>query len=84
MAKKAGWQAAHRAIKGQPRLAVMVVCRVVGMTAQNYYARRRQRQRRQVDGDLVCQLVRAERHLQPRLGTRKLRVLLAAPLHERV
>jgi transposase InsO family protein len=52
------------------------------MSRQNYYARRRHRQRRQVDGDLVCQLVRAERHLQPRLGTRKLRVLLASALQE--
>jgi putative transposase len=52
------------------------------MSRQNYYARRRHRARRQVDGDLVCQLVRAERHWQPRLGTCKLRVLLAEALHE--
>lgn len=50
------------------------------MTRQNYYARRRWCQRRQVDGDLVAQLVQAERGLQPRLGTRKLRVLLREPL----
>jgi putative transposase len=54
----------------------------VAITRQNYYARRRQRQRRKVDGQLVCQLVQQERHLQPRLGTRKLRVLLQAPLKE--
>ena len=58
------------------------VCRRLGMSRQNYYARRRHRQRQQVDEELVCQLVRAERHLQPRLGTRKLRVLLAAALQE--
>jgi putative transposase len=63
-------------------VSVSGVCRRLGMSRQNYYGRRQQRQRRQVDGDLVCQLVRAERHLQPRLGTRKLRVLLASALEE--
>ena len=42
------------------------------MSRQNYYARRKARQRRQVDGELVAQLVVAERRRQPRLGTRKL------------
>jgi putative transposase len=41
------------------------------MSRQNYYARRRQRQRRQVDEDLVAGLVGRERQLQPRLGGRK-------------
>jgi transposase InsO family protein len=42
------------------------------MTRQNYYARRKLRQRRAMDGDLIAELVRRERQLQPRLGTRKL------------
>lgn len=46
------------------------------MTRQNYYARRRQRQRREVDGDFVVESVERERNLQPRLGTRKLYHLL--------
>jgi transposase InsO family protein len=50
------------------------------MTRANYYARRQARQRRQVDEEMVVALVLAERQLQPRLGTRKLRVLLAKPL----
>jgi putative transposase len=50
------------------------------MTPANYYARRRQRQRRRVDGELVVELVRAERRLQPRLGTRKLRVMIQGQL----
>jgi putative transposase len=50
------------------------------MSRQNYYARRRQRQRRQVDGELVAELVRRERQVQPRLGGRKLRWLLAGAL----
>ena len=45
------------------------------MTRQNYYARRRLRQQRQVDAQLVRQLVQQERQLQPRLGGRKLMVM---------
>lgn len=59
---------------------VAAVCRKVGMTRANYYARRRRRQRRQVDGELAVALVSAERKLQPRLGTRKVRVLIQGQL----
>ena len=52
------------------------------MSRQNYYARRKQRERRHVDGDFVVQLVLAQRKEQPRLGTRKLQVLLKASLAE--
>jgi transposase InsO family protein len=52
------------------------------MTRQNYYARRKLRRRRAVDGELVAQLVQRERCLQPRLGARKMRVLLRDPLAE--
>ena len=52
------------------------------MSRQNYYARHRQRQRRQVDGELVAGLVARERRLQPRLGTRKLYHLLKDELQE--
>ena len=58
------------------------VCRRLGMSRQNYYARRQQRQRREVDGELVAGLVQRERRLQPRLGTRKLYHLLKAELEE--
>jgi transposase InsO family protein len=50
------------------------------MTRQNYYARRKLRKRRGLDGELVARLVKQERCLQPRLGTRKMRVLLREPL----
>jgi putative transposase len=50
------------------------------MTRQNYYARRKLRQRRDVDEELLVGLARVERCLQPRLGARKLRVLLGAEL----
>ena len=42
------------------------------MTRQNYYKQRHQRQRRQVDEDLIVSLVCRERAAQPRLGSRKL------------
>lgn len=48
------------------------LCDKVGMSRQNYYKARRRRQRRAVDEELVLELVRSERMLQPRLGTRKL------------
>lgn len=61
---------------------VAAVCRHLGMSRQNYYARRRERQRRAVDGELVAELVKRERRQQARLGTRKLYHLLKAELAE--
>lgn len=42
------------------------------MSRQNYYKQRKLRQHRQVDEGLVLSLVRRERAVQPKLGTRKL------------
>lgn len=50
------------------------------MTPQNYYARRRQRRRREVDVALLLELVRAERREQPRLGGRKVYHLIQPEL----
>src|SRR5882724_2587937 len=50
------------------------------MARQNYYARRKLRQARTVDEELLVALVRQERSLQPRLGGRKLQVLLEKEL----
>lgn len=50
------------------------------MSRQNYYARRKLRQRREVDEELLVGLARLERSVQPRLGARKLRVLLEGEL----
>jgi transposase InsO family protein len=61
-------------------VSVTAICDKVQMTPQNYYARRQQRQRRQIDAELVCGLVARERRLQPRLGTRKLHHLLKEEL----
>jgi putative transposase len=48
----------------------------LGISRQNYYARRQARQRREVDASLVVALVVEERKVQPRLGTRKLQFML--------
>ena len=50
---------------------------MVGMSRQNYYKARRVRNRRRVDEELVIELVRKERCLQPMLGTRKLLRMLS-------
>ena len=52
------------------------------MSRQNYYAQRRRRQRRSVDGELVAALVEQERQKQTRLGTRKLYHMLKPTLKE--
>jgi transposase InsO family protein len=48
------------------------LCRKLGMSRQNYYKARKERQRREADSALIEQLVRAQRAAQPRLGGRKL------------
>jgi len=63
-------------------VSIAAVCRKLGMTRQNYYARRKQRRRREIDADLVVQLVVAQRHEHPRLGTRKLHFLVKERLQE--
>lgn len=52
------------------------------MSRQNYYAARRHRHRRQIDEDLVVELVRAERKIQPRIGARKLLYLMQVEMAE--
>ena len=61
-------------------VSVSGLCRRLGMSRQNYYARRRHRQRRVVDGGLMAGLVVRERRRQSRLGTRKLYAMLKGEL----
>lgn len=61
-------------------VTVSAVCRRLGMSRQNYYARRQRRQRQAVDVDLIEQMVLEERRLQPRLGGRKLYQMLQPEL----
>jgi len=48
------------------------LCRAVGMSRANWYKTRKRRKHRETDEGLVVRLVRDERKMQPRLGTRKL------------
>ena len=56
------------------------MCAWLGMSPQNYYARRSAHRHRAVDVKLALELVRAERRDQPRLGGRKLYHLIAPEL----
>jgi putative transposase len=59
-----------------------VLCDLVGMTRQNYYKSRQVRRRESIDEQLVLSLVRAERSVQPQLGTRKLLHIIRRELLE--
>lgn len=61
-------------------MSVGRLCRLTGMTRQNYYKGRAVRGRRVVDEGLVLELVRRERARQPCLGGRKLWQLLRGDL----
>ncbi|MDV7402294.1 IS3 family transposase, partial [Arthrospira platensis SPKY1] len=52
------------------------------MSTQNFHKGRRRRELLSVDEKFVLELVRAERRLQPRLGVRKLLVILRPVLEE--
>lgn len=64
----------------RPKVTVSGLCRRAGMSRQALYKERRQRRRREVDESAILDLVRRERHLQPRLGGRKLLRLLRGDL----
>ena len=64
------------------KISVGTLCARVGMSRQNYYQGHRRRQRQRIDADLVADLVRVERAVQPRLGGRKLHHLCASRLAE--
>ena len=81
--KKTSWSAAHLGLeagKGAFGVNVSSLCQRLGMSRQNYYAQRRRREREQVDGGLIEQLVKRERKVQPRLGGRKLHHILSKEL----
>ena len=63
-------------------ICIKTLCAKTRMSRQNYYKGRTQRQRQQIDADLIEELVRAERAIQHRLGGKKLYEMLKKPLHE--
>lgn len=63
-------------------MTVSSLCRAVGLSRQCYYKGRRQRRRQEVDEEAIVELVKAERRVQPRLGGRKLMVVLKGDMDE--
>lgn len=64
------------------KVAVVRVCRQLGMTRQNYYKGRMQRKKEQVDAGLLAELVGCIRCEHPRMGVRKLYHLVRSDLEE--
>ena len=65
---------------GEKALTVQGLCERVGLSRQAFYKGEKSRLRREVDEDAVVELVRQERALQPRLGARKLKVVIGPEL----
>ena len=63
-------------------MAVSRLCGRAGMSRQNFYKSRKQRERRKVNEGLVKELVQRERAMQPRLGGVKLHRMLRGQLEE--
>lgn len=64
------------------KMNIIKLCDKVGMSRQNYYKGYQKQKRQQVDDDLIEDLVRAERAVQPRLGGKKLHVMLNPQFEE--
>lgn len=57
-------------------MTISGLCRISGLSRQGYYAGRKERCRKAVEEERVLDVVRCERASQPRIGTRKLQVVL--------
>jgi transposase InsO family protein len=62
------------------KTSIARLCEKVGMSRQNYYKGHQKRNAWRVDADLIEELVKAERAVQPRLGGKKLYVVLKSKL----
>ena len=70
-----------RSLERAPALvSVQGLCALAGCSRQAFYKQCRRRTRREVDEEAIVELVKCERRVQPRLGVRKLLVVLAAEL----
>ncbi|MDA3924247.1 MAG: IS3 family transposase [Kiritimatiellae bacterium] len=58
------------------KISIISLCGKTDMTPQNFYKGKKQRSRQEVDANLIEDLVKQERALQPRLGGRKLYKML--------
>jgi putative transposase len=64
------------------KISIVILCEKTGMSRQNYYKGQSKRARLEVNGDLIEELARAERAVQPRLGGKKLHRLLKPELEK--
>ncbi len=60
--------------------SVLGLCLLAGISRQAYYRERRIRQRKKLDEDLVLELVRGKRADHPRMGARKLLLVITPDL----
>ncbi len=64
------------------KINITKLCERTGMKRQNFYKGHKKRQIGKINSDLIVELVKAERALQPRLGGKKLYVMLKDRLKE--
>jgi len=62
--------------------SVTKLCVLVGFSRQAYYKEQRRRTREAIDENALVELVKKERKIQPKIGTRKLKIALAEELAE--
>lgn len=63
-------------------LRVSALCRYAGISRQGYYKGAKARRRRDVNEELVVEVVKQERRIQPRVGGRKLHAMYKGELGE--
>ena len=63
-------------------MTITRACLLARITRSNYYAEHDRRQARSIDEELIISLVRQERSVQPRIGGRKLLIVLRPQLAE--
>lgn len=61
-------------------VTVQGLCRRIGFSRQAYYKERKRRSRKDVDESAIVDLVKEQRKVHPRIGTRKLMVLVGPQL----
>ena len=61
-------------------MKISPLCKRVGTTRQNYYKHRVSMKKKEIDNEFIVDLVRRERHIQPRLGGRKMLSIIGGEL----
>jgi predicted nucleic-acid-binding protein len=58
------------------------LCEKVGFSRQAFYQEKKARKRKHVDKDAVIELVKSQRRIHPRMGTRKLHNIIEPVLND--